>query len=87
MEPIAARVVVVSLRSVDVPVHPDGISPVRCLSCGHSLDIHQPDADLPYRMLATCDACKCWHLVDCDPDVSCALLTMLPGAEFRVRRF
>lgn len=45
-------------------VGPDGLTTVACLSCRGSLDFHQPDSDLPHRMLATCPACKCWHLVE-----------------------
>ena len=53
-------------------------SAVHCLNCQKRLDVHQPDADLPYRMLATCEACKSWHVVHCDPIEPRALITLLP---------
>ena len=33
-----------------------------CPRCECSLTLHQPDSDLPDRLLATCDECKSWHL-------------------------
>jgi hypothetical protein len=81
MQPIASREVVVSLRSVSLPVPEEGLGPVFCVNCGKSLDIHQPDAEQPYRMLATCAECKGWHLVDFDPDAPRAWVTLLPEAQ------
>jgi hypothetical protein len=31
-----------------------------------SLSFHQPDPDLPDRLLATCDECKSWFLANND---------------------
>jgi hypothetical protein len=81
MRPMSSREVVVSLHCVSLPVLPDGLWPVSCLNCQKTLDVHQPDADLPYRMLATCPECKRWHLVDCDPEAPHARITLLPDAE------
>jgi hypothetical protein len=80
MRPISSREVVVSLHYVSLPVLSDGLGPVSCLNCSKTLDVHQPDADLPYRMLATCPECKRWHLVDCDPEAPRARITLLPDA-------
>ncbi|MFO0950050.1 MAG: hypothetical protein U0835_02650 [Isosphaeraceae bacterium] len=33
-----------------------------CPLCGGGLEIHQPDCDLPRRLLATCDDCKAWFV-------------------------
>ena len=35
-----------------------------CPTCEFSLTLHQPDPDLPDRLLATCDDCKSWFLTD-----------------------
>ena len=37
-----------------------------CPSCENSLTLHQPDPDLPDRILATCDECKSWFLAKSD---------------------
>ena len=35
-----------------------------CPRCEFSLTLHQPDPELPERLLATCDECKAWFLTD-----------------------
>ena len=37
---------------------------IHCLACDCELILHQPDPDLPERLLGTCDACKSWFLVE-----------------------
>jgi hypothetical protein len=76
--PGPGRELTVTLRFTTVPVSPDGLSSVLCLGCGEPLDIHQPDADSPDRMLATCEACKRWHLVDCEAGAGDVVVVLLP---------
>jgi hypothetical protein len=35
----------------------------RCPGCRADLALHQPDADLPDRLIATCRACHAWFLI------------------------
>jgi hypothetical protein len=35
-----------------------------CQNCGCELQLHQPDPDLPKRLLGTCEECKSWFLLD-----------------------
>ena len=35
-----------------------------CPQCEYSLTLHQPDPEMPHRLLATCDDCKSWFLAD-----------------------
>jgi len=35
-----------------------------CPQCEAQLTFHQPDPELPDRLLATCDECKSWYLAD-----------------------
>lgn len=35
-----------------------------CPHCEDRLVLHQPDPDLPNRLLATCNDCKAWFLTD-----------------------
>ena len=34
-----------------------------CPNCAEGLTLHQPDEELPDRLLGTCDGCKTWVLV------------------------
>ena len=36
----------------------------RCQECESTLRLHQPDTELPDRLLGTCDDCKSWFLID-----------------------
>ena len=35
-----------------------------CQNCHTGLVVHQPDPDLPGRLIGTCDECKAWFLID-----------------------
>jgi hypothetical protein len=37
---------------------------VHCLDCDAELLLHQPDPELPGRLLAICNECKSWFLID-----------------------
>ena len=34
-----------------------------CPRCEGTFSLHQPDTDLPDRLLATCDECKAWYVL------------------------
>jgi hypothetical protein len=36
----------------------------QCPQCGHALALHQPDPELPDRLLGTCEECKSWYLTN-----------------------
>ncbi len=40
-----------------------------CPACECELTLHQPDSELPDRLLATCDECKSWFLADSEGTV------------------
>jgi hypothetical protein len=49
----------------DVTLH--GLLPEpRCPNCRAPLEIHQPDVELPGRLLGTCEVCKAWCLIYAD---------------------
>lgn len=35
-----------------------------CPGCGSALDLHQPDIELPERLLGVCESCKGWYVLD-----------------------
>jgi hypothetical protein len=41
----------------DVP-----ILSICCPACESSLTLHQPDPELPDRLLAVCEECRAWYL-------------------------
>ena len=44
--------------------HPAGLTANRCPACAAALSLHQPDPDRPDRLLAVCDRCGGWFLLD-----------------------
>lgn len=44
-----------------------------CLHCESPLTIHQPDPELPDRLLATCSECRSWFLANESELTSAAL--------------
>jgi hypothetical protein len=52
-----------------------------CLACDGSLDLHQPDADSPDRMVGVCMKCARWYLLDSIPGTEEVLLVLLPDGE------
>jgi hypothetical protein len=50
--------------SVTFPPHSDESLPAACRNCGEQLDLHQPDSEMPSRLLATCGDCKTWYLLE-----------------------
>src|SRR3954447_11206509 len=36
----------------------------RCTKCQLPLELHQPDPELPERLLGTCEGCNAWYLMD-----------------------
>ncbi len=39
-------------------------SPNFCANCNSELVMHQPDEQLPERLLGTCSKCHSWYLID-----------------------
>ena len=54
-----------------------------CPRCEGWLTLHQPDADLPDRLLATCSECKSWFLASSDA-TALARLPELPNETARL---
>lgn len=77
-EPNPEQEISIPLRIVTMPGCPDGLSTIACLNCHETLDIHQPDGELPDRLLATCSACQGWHVIECDSESKDALIVLLP---------
>ena len=71
------RELLAKFRLKVVPHSIEGYPDFKCLCCGHSLEFHQPDADLPERILATCPECHAWHIVTC-PATAEHVIVVLP---------
>jgi hypothetical protein len=37
-----------------------------CPDCESPLVLHQPDPELPHRLLGVCEACKAWYISDAE---------------------
>lgn len=55
----------------------ENFSTVRCTQCDGALDFHQPDTRRPHRILAICNGCQCWYLMN----VLTGLILLLPEDE------
>jgi hypothetical protein len=40
------------------------LSAVQCARCTSAVAFHQPDPQLPHRILATCNVCESWTLIN-----------------------
>ena len=53
----------------------------RCLHCSSALSLHQPDLELPGRLLGVCEGCKRWFLIDVLTDLGEGVMVRLPDME------
>jgi len=53
----------------------------KCLKCSSDLILHQPDMNLPERLLGVCESCKHWHLIDFVSGAEPGVMVMLPDLE------
>jgi hypothetical protein len=74
--PVAA---LVSLNLACLPAPSDELCKSTCMSCGSSLDLHQPESEVPDRLLGTCPQCQRWYILDFITDE--AVIVSLPEAE------
>src|SRR5437867_1737590 len=71
---VPVRLLLSVTRQASSPEH----DPLKqCPVCDHELELHQPDADLPHRILALCDNCGGWFLLDAEV----ALIVQVPWVE------
>ncbi len=49
----------------------DATTAIPCPHCDEDLEVHQPDVDLPDRLLAVCRCCKAWFLAEPGGDLAC----------------
>ena len=66
-------------------VGPHGLTSLRCLRCGEALDLHQPGADLPERLIGACssccDGCGSWHILNSVVGREEIVIALLPPCE------
>jgi hypothetical protein len=53
----------------------------RCVGCDIYLDLHQPDAGLPERLVGICESCRRWYVIDMIPETDEAVMVLLPEGE------
>jgi hypothetical protein len=78
------RTIQISMKASLFRPGSDGFSSIVCLGCGQRLDLLQPGEDLPERLMGVCphccDSCGSWHIVDFDPNLSEAVIVLLPSS-------
>ena len=62
-------------------IHPnpvaDDVVEMACPRCHNCLSIHQPDEQLPDRLLGTCEECRTWFLIN----AAAGVIVRLPNEE------
>jgi hypothetical protein len=53
-----------TVEIVRLDTAPDAYPGLRCPSCDDLLAVHQPDVELPDRLLGVCAECRAWFLID-----------------------
>jgi uncharacterized protein YbaR (Trm112 family) len=51
----------------------DCLAGTSCPCCPDNLVVHQPDPEMPDRLLGTCEECKSWYLIDAESGVMALL--------------
>jgi hypothetical protein len=77
----APRRVLAPLDLLPFPRPLEAHAPIACPNCSSPLTLHQLDAELPDRLVGTCEGCKHWYLVDLVPGRDAGVLVGLPGDE------
>ena len=57
---------------------PEDIDEGCCLRCDVYLDLSQPDAGSPARMIGICNQCGRWYVIDLVPGTDAAVMVLLP---------
>ena len=58
----------------------NNVLPRCCPRCDNDLALHQPDAEMADRLLATCENCKSWFLTNSDLSVLVPLPELVDDA-------
>lgn len=64
----------------EVVARAQGPAVLGCPACREALDVHQPDSNVPDRLLAVCEGCGAWFLAVRDPMLEREVLLRLPDA-------
>ena len=69
--------ILLALDSLRLNLDPEDPTAMACPSCPACLLLHQPDPELPDRLLGTCSECQAWFLIHAAAEV----MVRLPGAD------
>ncbi len=70
---IASRLVVLPFAEP-----PGDLSWICCVHCGEALDLQQPNAQVPDRLLGICEGCSLWFLIELVTERSEVMMVQLP---------
>jgi hypothetical protein len=69
------------LWATSLPLPPGGCEQLRCPACRAILNVHQPEDDVPNRLMAscTCEECALWLALVVTPDRSRVYMVRIPS--------
>jgi hypothetical protein len=73
---VRSATVILTLHHISLGL--GGLNTLGCIRCGEPLELHQPDAASPGRLLGTCRVCSTWFLVEERRDGSGIVLVEFP---------
>jgi hypothetical protein len=76
------RTIRVPLTMRVVSTSPHAVDRGRCLACEGCLDLQQPDAEDPDRLLGICEVCRLWYVIDLVPGTDDAVMLQLPRGDY-----
>jgi hypothetical protein len=72
----------VTLKTITFPKVGEALAKLQCPDCGSLLDLHQPEALFPDRMLGTCHQCHRWFVADFLAGRDEGVIVFLPDSKF-----
>jgi hypothetical protein len=66
-----------ALQLIRLRLDSEDFSEIDCPDCQGPMMIHQPDEDLPDRLIGTCESCTVWFLIA----ASAKLMARLPDED------
>ena len=73
-----SRTIPVPLAMLRFSTLPQDLDEGYCLVCDAYLELYQPDADAPDRLVGICERCSRWYLIDIVPGTDDAVMILLP---------
>jgi hypothetical protein len=80
------HMVELTLKTLIFPKVGEALAKFQCPDCDSHLELHQPEAGFPDRMLGTCHQCHRWFVADFRAGHDEGVIVFLPDSKFFLRQ-